>query len=54
MKISLKLILLVVSAILCFTLLTACGGGDDDWKPTGESVTLIAKGDSAKYLCIYE
>ncbi len=54
MKTSLKLILLVISALLCFSLLTACdGGGDDDWNPTGKEVTLIAKGDSAKYLCIY-
>ncbi|MBR2965277.1 MAG: heparinase II/III family protein [Clostridia bacterium] len=54
MKNGLKLILLVVSVVLCFSLLTACGGNQDNWTPTGKDVTLIAKGDSAKYLCIYE
>ena len=50
MKANLKLILLVVCSALCFSLLTACGGGGDGWNPTGKDVTLIAKGDSAKYL----
>ena len=45
MKTSLKIIILVVLTTLCLSLLAACGGQD---------VTLIAKGDTAKYLCIYE
>ncbi|MBR2965281.1 MAG: hypothetical protein IKC34_01885 [Clostridia bacterium] len=51
MKATLKLIVLVICFILCLSLLTACGG--DDWNPTGKDVTLIAKGDPAKYLCVY-
>ena len=54
MKNCLKLILLIVSVVLCFSLLTACGGDGDDWKPSGKDVTLIAKGDAAEYLCVYE
>ena len=55
MKTSLKLLLLVISAILCFSLLTACGGDEGDgWNPTGKEITLIAKGDAAEYLCVYE
>ena len=46
MKTSLKIILLVVCATLCLSLFASCGGGKD--------VTLIAKNDPAKYLCIYE
>ncbi|MBR2965284.1 MAG: heparinase II/III family protein [Clostridia bacterium] len=54
MKNNLKLLLLAVSLLLCLSLLVACGGDGDGWNPTGKDVTLIAKGDSAKYLCIYE
>ena len=54
MKNGLKLVLLVVSVILCFSLLASCSGGKDDWTPTGKEITLIGKGDAAKYLCIYE
>ena len=54
MKTKLKIFVLAVCAVLCLSLLTACGGGGDDWNPTGKDVTLIAKGEAAKYLCIYD
>ena len=53
MKLYFKLTLLLVSLVLCFSLLTACSGGGG-WTPSGKNVTLIAKGDAAEYLCIYE
>ena len=52
-KNSFKLLLLVISALLCFSLLTACNGNGDSWNPKGKDVTLIAKGEAAKYICIY-
>ena len=55
MKTNSKVLILAILILLCISLLASCGGGGgDSWNPTGKDVTLIAKGDSAKYLCIYE
>ena len=46
MKKVFKSIISAFALLLCLSFLASCGGGKD--------ITLIAKEDSAKYLCIYE